>query len=489
MSEHPTLPADVRQSDLFNDDLAPVDPSRRTWARGDYAALWIGMSVCVPTYMLAGGLISSGMNWWQALLTVILGNVVVLLPMILNGIPGTRHGIPFPVLLRASFGTRGAIWAGLMRALVGCGWFGIQTWIGGSAIYQLLLVVWPGLAESASLGAWLGLNIAQVACFLAFWTMNIFIVHRGIESVRVLEKYSAPFLIATGLGLLAWALVAGGSPRTVLAASETIRGDATQPFSKIFWPGLTAMVGFWATLSLNIPDFTRYAKNQRAQIEGQMLGLPITMSLFSFIGIFVTSATILVYGEAIWDPVALLGRFDSPLIIAVSLAALVVATLTTNIAANVVAAANDIANLAPRRISFRTGGTITGVVGILMCPWKLIADPHGYIFLWLIAYSSLLGAIAGVMICDYFIVRRGRLNVTDLFREGGDYPRWNPAAWAAMGLSMLPVLPGFGIQVGLLDANQIGQGWNTLYSYAWFLTFVLAFAFYRLFQSFSRRQA
>jgi nucleobase:cation symporter-1, NCS1 family len=248
------------------------------------------------------------------------------------------------------------------------------------------------------------------------------------------------------------------------------------------------MVGFWATLSLNIPDFTRYAKDQRAQIEGQLLGLPLTMSLFSFIGIFVTSATILVFGEAIWDPVVLLGRFNSPLIIALSLVALTIATLTTNIAANIVAAANDIANLAPRRISFRTGGYVTGVVGILMCPWKLIADPHGYIFLWLIAYSSLLGAVAGVMICDYFVIRQGRLNVTDLFREGGEYPRWNPSAWLAVGLSLLPVLPGFGIQVGLLDANTVGQGWNTLYSYAWFLTLLLAFGLYWVFQSFSRRK-
>jgi NCS1 family nucleobase:cation symporter-1 len=489
MTDDSVLPPDVRQSDLFNEDLAPVGPERRAWTRWNYASLWIGMAVCVPTYMLAAGLIREGMNWWQALLTVVLGNVIVLVPMALNGIPGAKYGIPFPVLIRASFGTRGAVWAGLMRAAVGCGWFGIQSWIGGSAIYQLLLVVWPGLAHSAPLGGWLGLNLAQSACFLGFWAINLWLVHHGIEAIRRLESWSAPFLLAMGLGLLAWAVTAGGSVEAVLHASETMRGASAKSVWQVFWPGLTAMVGFWATLSLNIPDFTRYAKSQRAQIEGQILGLPTTMTLFSFIGIFVTSATVLVFGEAIWDPVALLGRFHSPLLIALSLVALTVATLTTNIAANVVASANDIANLAPRRIGFRTGGYITGVVGILMCPWKLIADPHGYIFLWLIAYSSLLGAVAGVMICDYFVVRRGRLAVADLFKADGIYPRWNPRAWLALGLSLLPVLPGFGIQTGLLDAAAIGPGWNTLYSYAWFVTLALAFGLHWVFSAWARRRA
>lgn len=481
MTEDPALSADIRQSALYNEDLAPVEPRHRTWTCWNYASLWIGMAVCVPTYMLAAGLISEGMNWWQALLTVVLGNVIVLVPMALNGIPGAKYGIPFPVLIRASFGTRGAIWVGLMRALVGCGWFGIQSWIGGSAIYHLLLVVWPGLAQSVSLGDWLGLNLAQAICFFVFWALNLWVVHCGIETIKRLESWSAPFLLAMGLGLLAWAVVAAGSVDAVLGASETLRGDSTKSIGQIFWPGLTAIVGFWATLSLNIPDFTRYAQSQRAQISGQILGLPTTMTFFSFIGIFVTSATILVFGEAIWDPVALLGRFDSPLLIALSLVALTVATLTTNIAANIVAAANDIANLAPRRISFRAGGYITGVVGVLMCPWKLIADPHGYIFLWLIAYSSLLGAVAGVMLCDYFVLRKGKLNVTDLFRDGGIYSRWNLRAWLALALSLLPVLPGFGLQTGLLDAAAIGEGWNTLYSYAWFITLALSFTLYWVF--------
>lgn len=472
----------LRASPLYNADLAPVPPAGRTWTTWNYAALWIGMAIQVPTYMLAGSLIGEGMNWWQALGTIVLGNLIVLVPMVLNGVPGARHGIPFPVLIRASFGTRGAVWVGLLRALVGCGWFGIQCWIGGSAIYQLLLILAPGLGASPLLGTWLGLNLPQLLCFLAFWALNLVIVWRGIESIKVLESWSAPFLLLMGLGLVWWAIDAVGSVDRILAASKSIQGPGGRTFAQIFWPSLTAMVGFWATLSLNIPDFTRYARSQRAQITGQIIGLPVTMTLFSFIGIFVTAATYVVFGEALWDPVALLAKFDSPLVIALSLVALTVATLTTNLAANVVAAANDIANVAPRRLGFRAGGLITGVVGVLMCPWKLMADPRGYIFLWLIAYSALLGAIAGVMLCDYFVVRRGRLEPATLFDDSGRgaIPRWNRAAWIALGVALLPVLPGFGLQVGLLRVESVGAFWNTLYDYAWFITLLLSAAVYAL---------
>lgn len=474
------LREDVSASPLFSEDFAPVPASDRSWNQWNIAAIWVGMAVCIPTYMLASSLINQGMNWWQALLTILLGNLIVLIPMILNAHVGTRYGIPLPVFLRLNFGIDGAVLAALLRGLVACGWFGIQTWIGGAAIYQLLLVMMPGLADSLWLGDFVGLNLAQLGCFLLFWLMNMWIIYRGIDSIKTLETWAAPFLLLIGLALLGWAWASVGSLGDILGASYLLAEAGEVNFWKIFWPGLTAMVGFWATLSLNIPDFTRYARSQRDQIVGQAIGLPGTMVLYSFIGIAVTSATVLIFGEAIWDPVILLGRFESPLVVAIAMIGLTVATLSTNIAANVVAPANSFANIMPSRISFRMGGYITGVIGILIFPWKLLADPHGYIFLWLIAYSALLGALAGVMICDYYIVRRTRIDLPQLYKPDGIYRGWNRPAWLAFTLSILPVLPGFMVTVQLLPAEAVGSFWTELYSYAWFVTFFLSFGLYWL---------
>jgi NCS1 family nucleobase:cation symporter-1 len=470
-----TIPTDSR---LYNKDLAPVPPEERTWNSWHIAALWVGMAVCIPTYMLASSLIQQGMNWWQALFTILLGNMIVLVPMILNAHVGTKYGVPLPVFLRLSFGIRGAVLASLLRGLVACGWFGIQTWIGGSAIYQLLLIVVPSLSASAYLGDFIGLNLAQAFCFLFFWLINMWIVYRGIDSIKKLEAWAAPFLLLMGLALLIWAWKEVGSMSAILDASYKLPGQKNVDFWKIFFPGLTAMVGFWATLSLNIPDFTRYAKSQRDQAMGQLMGLPATMVFYSFVGIAVTSATVLIFGEVIWDPVALLAKFNSPLIVAVSMFGLTIATLSTNIAANVVAPANSFANMAPKKINFKMGGYITGVIGILIFPWKLIADPEGYIFRWLIAYSALLGALAGIMICDYFIIRKTRIKVVALFQENGIYKGWNQKAWIAFGLSILPVIPGFLVAVGLASGETFPGFLVDLYSYAWFVTFIVSFLIY-----------
>ncbi|MEZ5038685.1 MAG: NCS1 family nucleobase:cation symporter-1 [Saprospiraceae bacterium] len=472
----------ISASPLYSEDFAPVAPSARTWTTWNYAALWISMAVCIPTYMLAGSMIREGMNWWQALLTILLGNGIVLLPMILNAHAGAQYGLPLPVLLRASFGTRGAVLAALLRGLVGCGWFGIQSWIGGEAIYTLLLLLFPGLA-GAPFWEFLGLNTAQAACFLAFWLLNMWIIFRGIETIRLLESWTAPLLLLMGVGLLVWAINKVGSLPTILEASYQMQGQENVSFWKIFWPNLTAMVGFWATLSLNIPDFSRFARSQRAQVLGQAIGLLPTMVFYSFIGITVTSATLLIFGEAIWDPVQLLGRFSSPMVVIISMAGLTIATLSTNIAANVVASANDIANIAPNKISFRMGGYITGLIGILIFPWKLLADPQGFIFVWLIGYSALLGALAGIVICDYFLIRKTRLNVRELFNPKGEYKRWNRPAWMALMLGLLPVLPGFLAQTGVVPSDLVPDFLQQLYTYAWFVTFFLAFTTYWILKS------
>ena len=469
-------------SRLCNADLAPVPMSRRKWRTGSFAALWVSMSACIPTYMLASSLIGGGMNWWQAILTIFLGNVIVVIPMILNAHAGTRYGIPFPVFCRASFGTLGANVPALMRAFVACGWFGIQTWIGGNAIYKILAVFWPSLAAPGA-ATMLGITLPQFICFLFFWGINMWVVHKGIESIRLLLNIKAPLLIALGLVLLWWAWKNAGGFGPILSRPSAFDPgqEKTGQFWSFFFPALTGMIGFWATLSLNIPDFSRYAVSQRDQIVGQALGLPLTMALYSFIGVAVTSATTIIYGETIWDPVDVLTRFTNPVLLVVAMLALCVATLATNIAANVVSPANDFANLAPQKISFRLGGLITGIIGIVMMPWKLVADPSGYIFTWLIGYSALLGPIAGIMIADYFVLRRTRLDVEALYREDGEYRftnGFNLAGVAALVIAVLPNLPGFLVTVKLLPKESVPGFLVNSYNYAWFIGFAVAFVLY-----------
>jgi len=474
--------AELQRSKLFNADLAPVPASKRRWRLGSFAALWISMSACIPTYMLASSLIGEGMNWWQAILTIFLGNLIVLIPMILNAHAGTLYGIPFPVYCRAAFGTVGANIPALLRALVACGWFGIQTWIGGNAIYKILGVFFPALV-SENQATLLGINFPQLVCFLFFWGINMAVVYKGIDCIRWLLNIKAPLLIALGLLLLAWAYQKAGGFGPILSQPSVF--EAGQPkagqFLAFFFPALTGMIGFWATLSLNIPDFSRYAVSQRDQVIGQALGLPTTMALYSFIGVAVTSATTIIYGKTIWDPVDVLTQFKNPALLVVAMVALCIATLATNIAANVVSPANDFAHLAPRSISFRVGGLITGVIGVLMMPWKLVADPNGYIFVWLIAYSALLGPIGGILIADYFVWRRRHLNLPALYQESGEYRFTNGfsfVALAALALGVFPSLPGFFVQVKWLNPETVGPFLVHLYHYAWFVGFAIAFAAY-----------
>ena len=479
----------LEDSHLYNADLAPVRSSARTWTVWNYAALWISMSACIPTYMLASSLIGGGMNWSQAVGTIFLGNLIVLAPMILNAHAGTKYGIPFPVFCRASFGTTGANVPALLRALVACGWFGIQTWIGGNAIYQILGVFFPALTHSPAL-AFLGAhapNAPQLVCFLGFWAVNVFVIYRGIDSIRFLLSIKAPLLIFLGLALLVWAYRAAGGFGPILSQPSAFAPGQPKAgqFYKFFVPALTGMISFWATLSLNIPDFSRYARTQRDQVLGQALGLPATMAFYSFIGVAVTSATTIIYGQTIWDPVIVLTHFKNPVVLVIAMLALCVATLATNLAANVVGPANDFAALSPRRISFRTGGLITGVIGILIMPWKLIADPTGYIFTWLVGYSALLGPIAGILIADYFVLRHRTLDVRSLYSPTGSYTYTHGYSLAGLGalvLAILPNLPGFLVTVKWLPKSAVPAFLVSAYDYAWFLGFAVAFVAYLLFR-------
>jgi nucleobase:cation symporter-1, NCS1 family len=449
------------EASLYNKDLAPVGEERRTWGIYNYASLWVAMSVCIPTYMLASGLIAGGMSWKQAIGTILLGNVIVLIPMLLNAHAGAKYGIPFPVFVRSSFGVRGANIAAVLRAIVACGWFGIQAWIGGQAIYSMLEILYPP-AGTSPLAPWI--------CFFAFWLLNMVVIWRGIETIKFLEGVGAPFMLAVGVLLLWWITRKAGGFGPVLSSPSKF--NTTGEFIRFFIPSLTGMVGFWATVALNIPDFTRYAKSQKAQILGQTLGLPPAMTLYSFIGVAVTSASVVLFGHAIWDPVVLLGKFHQPVVASIALVALLVATLNTNVAANVVSPSNDFSNLNPRLISFRTGGLITGIAGLLMMPWKLLTDFNSYIFGWLVGYSGFLGPIAGVMITDYFIVRKARLDVESLYRRNGVYEYRNginPKALVALGAGVLVALCGL-----------VVPPLRALYDYAWFAGFAVAGGVYWL---------
>ncbi|MEP6699649.1 MAG: NCS1 family nucleobase:cation symporter-1, partial [Verrucomicrobiota bacterium] len=477
----PDVDVDLAESRLYNVDLAPVPIERRRWRVGSYAALWISMSACIPTYMLASSLIGGGMNWSQAIVTIFLGNFIVVIPMILNAHAGTKYGIPFPVFCRASFGTRGANIPALMRALVACGWFGIQTWIGGNAIYKIVSIFVPAIGQSSASA--FGITMPQFICFLFFWGINMLVVYKGIDCVRWLLNVKAPLLIALGLLLLWWAYQNAGGFGPILSQPSAF--DPGQPkagqFFHFFVPALTGMIGFWATLSLNIPDFSRYARSQRDQIVGQALGLPLTMALYAFIGVAVTSATTIIYGETIWDPVDVLTRFKNPVVLVVALLSLCIATLATNIAANVVSPANDFSHLSPRKISFRMGGLITGIIGVVMMPWKLVADPSGYIFTWLVGYSALLGPIGGIMIADYYVYRRKQLQVAALYQENGEYRftrGFSLVAIFSLIVAVLPNLPGFLINVKLLEPTNVPTFFVRLYDYAWFVGFAIAFIVY-----------
>jgi NCS1 family nucleobase:cation symporter-1 len=468
----PATSEDLSSSPLWNPDLAPTPPERRTWSTYNIAALWIGMSVVITTYTLASGLMQQGMTWWQAMATILLGNSIVLIPMVLNAHAGTKYGISFPVLCRASFGVRGANLPAILRAIVACGWFGIQTWIGGLALDALFRAAWPG---------WSGVPASTAITFMLFWLIQVAVILKGTEGIKVLESWSAPLLLAGGALLLWWGIRAGGGLGHLLAESERLRGGNVS-FWALFPSALTASVGYWATLSLNIPDFTRYAKSQKSQMLGQALGLPTTMTAFAFIGVAVTSASIVVFGEAVWDPVVLITRIGGSAVIVFAALVVLAAQLTTNMAANVVSPSNDFSNLSPKRISYVAGGLITAVIGIVMMPWKLYSDAAAYIFTWLLGYSSLMGALGGILIADYWVLRRQRLLLDDLYRERGAYTYRNgvnPRAIAAFVIAILPVVPGFVRAVStpggaVADPNFFDR----VYSYAWFVTFAISFVAY-----------
>jgi len=474
------LSEDVSQSSFYSAHMAPTNRSERNWGVKDFAVFWVSLAACIPTYMLASSMIQHGMDWKQAMLTILLGNVIVLLPILLNAHAGTKYGITFPVYCRSAFGILGANVPAMLRALVACGWFGIQTWIGAEALYILLGVAIPTLKQSPPLD-YVGINAGQLGCFLVFWIINVVVVMRGIDTIRWLLNIKAPLMVLLGIALLVWAWfeAKGFGPMLAKPSDFVEGGPQAGMFWSVFFPHLTATVGFWATLSLNIPDFSRYAKSQSSQLLGQALGLPASMVFFSFIGIAVTSATVVFMRHVEWNPIVVLGKFENPIVLIVATIAICLATLATNIAANVVGPANDFVHLAPKILSFRMAALASCILGVLIQPWYLVRDPSGYIFHWLIAYSAILGAVGGVLIADYYILRRTKIVLADLYRREGQYwylGGFNVCAMIALAVGIAPTLPGL-----ISDLNPgivVDQFWTNLYQYAWFVSFAIAMVTY-----------
>ena len=470
-----------RSPELWNEDLAPTDPSHRTWTAYHYLSLWIGMVMCIPCYMLAAGLIDQGLSALQAAAIVLAGNAVVLIPTLLNGHAGAKFAIPFAVLIRTSFGVKGPKLPALMRAIVACGWFGIQCWVGGSAIYAVCNIVSGGGLVGTKIG-WIGIDAGQLFSFIVFWAMHLYFIAKGPESIRWIESITAPVKVVIVLALLAWAYNrANGFGDLLSAPSQFISGGKKEgQFWAIFWPSFTAMVGFWSTMAMNIPDFTRFARSQKDQMIGQSIGLPVPMGLLAFVSVAVTSATVSIYGKAIWDPVDLAGRMEG-IAVAIGLAIITLDTLCVNLAANVVGPAYDFAAIFPRSVNFARGGYITAVIGVLMMPWKLIESSQGYIFTWLGGYGALLGPLLGIMIADYWLVRGARIEVKDLYDINGQYAYrngWNPAALIALAVAVAPNVPGFLATAFPSSFGGVSDVFKEIYNYAWFVGVFLSVAVY-----------
>ena len=459
---------DIAGSPRYNDDIAPTRAVQRTWSKWNVASLWVGMAICVPTYTLGGVLTSYfGLSVTEALWTILAANVVVLIPLTLNAYPGTRYGIPCPVVLRASFGIIGSNVPALIRALVACGWFGVQTLFGGIAIHLLLSALIPAWASLGGTG--------EVIGFFIFWVLNIWVVIRGSESIKHLEALAAPLLLIVALGLTVWAY-----PKvsiTELVATPPNRPEGAPVFG-YFMAGLTAMVGFWATLSLNIPDFSRYAKSQKSQVLGQIIGLPLTMFLFSGLGVLLTAASTTLVGETISDPINLIGRIESPAWVVLSMLMIILATISTNTAANIVSPTNSFQNVAPKYISESRGVLLTGLIGILLMSWELLkklgwldsdVSLESLYSNWLVGYSSLLGPIAGIMIVDYFAIKKQSYDLLALYKDNAGYPAWNTAGFVAF---LVPVA------LTLVAITTGSLSW--FYTYGWFTGSILGGLIYYL---------
>ena len=416
--------AELSSSKYYNEDLSPTPISARTWSTYHIAMLWVGMSVCIPSFTMASSLVALGLSPWMSVFNVALGNIIILIPIQLNSHAGTKYGLPFPVFARLAFGSIGAHLPSLSRALTACGWNAVQAWIGGGAIVSLVAAFAPAFAKVAA---------APFIGFGIFLFITWFITVLGSESIKYLEAIGSPVLIILTVMLFVWSLMlangGGYSMSDLLAATtdlETV--NASGGFVYVFLGGLTANIAFWATMALNIPDFSRYAKNQKSQFRGQLYGMPVMMAACAFIGALFAQSTKLVLGTAIFDPTQVLGMIGNPFIQFLVSLGVILATITTNIAANVVAPANGFSNVSPKRVSYKMGVTISCILAIAYRPWWIFGGAGAYIFGWLNTYGGILAPVAAIFIADYYIVKKRNIDVMALF-QGKDGRYWYSSGW------------------------------------------------------------
>lgn len=461
--------AELSSSPYYNGDLAPVPKKERTWGTYHIATLWMGMCIAISTWMLASSGIALGLSWWQSILNILIANVIVLVPMQLNSHAGTKYGIPFPVFARLSFGPKGAHLASLARGIVGAMWFGVQCWLGGEAIN----VVMGSIFKS-----WANWEFSKVLSYVIFTVICTAVAYLGSKAIKFMESWGVPILGVCAAALIIWGIVAVGDAGKQI--SDVFNMPATyQPgqFWFIFLPALTGNIGFWATMALNIPDFSRFAKSQKVQLKGQIIGLPFMMMLIAFVSIFVTGCGLLVFGELLWDPTSVVVKIGNPIASVVGCLGIAIAQVTTNVAANIVAPANGFSNLAPKKISYRTGVLIGALISVLIMPWKLLASPEGYIFNFLGTYAVYLGPLAGIYIADYYIVKKRRIDTYSLFvGKGGRYWYQNGVNRAAIAVWVISVIPP---TLGLLfPGNAFFKG---IFDNGWIFGFVLSLIIYPLF--------
>ncbi|MCQ6278491.1 NCS1 family nucleobase:cation symporter-1 [Bacillus sp. EB600] len=403
-------------SRLMNEDLKPIPKGQRKWTWFSYMALWMGIVHNIFNYSVAASLIVLGMNIWQALLTIFVANIVLMVPLALNGHAGSKFGISFPIYARLSFGVFGANVPALIRAFVAIGWFGIQSYLGAMALNVLMLKVIPFWSDLSTV--FFGLPINSWISLIAFWILEAVLAIHGMEVIRRFENWAGPVILVLMLGLVYWAynILHGVGP----ILHQPSKFHSVGEFLPVFFPAVITVVGSFATMALNIPDFTRFSRSSKDQVIGQILGLPITTFFFSLMSAFITSATVIAYGKAIWDPVELFKHFDNTIVLVIGAACLAAATISVNVAANLVSPIYDLINAFPKKLNYKRSAIISIVLAFLIMPWKLMQSPDS-VHLLLNTAGAFLGPATGIVIADFWIIRKCQVSVDDLYKVEGIY--------------------------------------------------------------------
>jgi NCS1 family nucleobase:cation symporter-1 len=449
---------------LSNGDLAPTPPSQRTWSAWHYAALWMGMVHSAFGFAVLGGMIAGGMSAWQALFVVLIANLVQLGFMVLTGRVGARYGIPYAVWARTTFGTFGANVPAVTRGIVAIGWFGVQSYLGATAINALLVTVFESWRNFDHVIGGVAANL-WVAMIL-YWAVNFVVIRHGMETVRRFESWAGPAVFVVMVPALIWAV--GQMDGLGPVFTESSRYESTGSFLLHgFLPGVALFVSAsWATMVLNLPDLTRFARSNRAQVRGTVIGLPLATVVFYLMAAIIVSGTQAATGKLIWNPADVLIAIDIPAFTIVGALLIAVATLSVNVAANLVSPAYDITNLLPRVFTFKRAASLAIVLGFVYMPWKLMEDPDT-LFRVLNNVGAIIGPATGIMLADFYVVRKRRIDVGALYRRHDRY--WAQGGYNLVSLAVLAVVSGFCLLGQLIDPIA----WS--YDYAWFVGVGLGF--------------